>query len=149
MQRIDFYIVDSQSVRTCEALACQLTDKAHARGHRLFIRTLDQAQAERLDQLLWTFRQDSFLPHSLLREADSEPILLGTEQDDAPSGPDLLINLAPSLMSDLRPFRRIAEVACQEPEMLQAARNRFRWYREHGMDPHNHSIRSADCGHRG
>lgn len=140
MQRVDFYIVESEAPNTCEAVVCQLAEKAWGSGLRLYIRTADAAQAARLDTLLWTYRQDSFLPHGMAGDDDGEPILLGAADAPPPGGRDMLINLAPAVAPDIHAYSRVAEVACRQPELLAAARERFRWYRGQGIDPDNHVI---------
>ena len=48
-----------------EMRACEIAEENYARGRRLQIITVDQEQAERLDDLLWTFKPDTFIPHGL------------------------------------------------------------------------------------
>ncbi|MEZ5578324.1 MAG: DNA polymerase III subunit chi [Candidatus Competibacteraceae bacterium] len=43
--------------------ACRLADKAYGLGHTVYLFTASEARAAALDDLLWTFRQDSFVPH--------------------------------------------------------------------------------------
>jgi len=151
-QRIDFYIVQGDTPEACDRVVCQLADKAWSSGVRLFIRATDRQQATRLDELLWTFRQSSFLPHALLdaqgpEEAAGEPILLGQADAMAPDQRGMLINLAPrqanDLQADLQSFPRIAEVACRRPDLLEAARERFRHYRDQGRKPKTHNVAAA------
>lgn len=140
MQRVDFYIVESEAAEACEAVTCHLAEKAWNGNLRLLIRTADAAQAARLDRALWTYRQDSFLPHGLLSDQSEEPIVLGVMDEIAPPGYHMLINLAPAVANNLEAYDRVAEVACRESALLKAARNRFRWYRAQGMEPNNHVI---------
>lgn len=148
MSRVDFYIVDSEREAACEAVVCRLADKAWSRGMRLYIRTRDASQAHRLDRLLWTYREDSFLPHSLLADADGDPIVLGTADQPPPADYPMLINLAETADPAATGFERVAEVSCRDPELLRAARQRFRWYRDQGLDPANHTVRPP-AGARG
>lgn len=59
----------------------ELLAKTLERGWRALVRTRDDASVERLDGLLWTYRDDSFLPHGPAGEpgAARQPILLTTE----------------------------------------------------------------------
>lgn len=140
MERVDFYIVESESPDTCEAVACQLAEKAWHSGIRVFLRTRDSAQCERMDKALWTYRQDSFLPHGTLAETTADPILLGAADQAPPDQRPMLINLAPGVAQNAESYQRIAEVACRDPAQLSAARSRFRWYRDRGITPDNHAI---------
>lgn len=140
MEQVDFYIVESEAVEALELVACQLAEKAWTGGFRLFIRTADADQAARMDKALWTFRQGSFLPHAMAGDDADEPILLGTPETPPPAACDMLINLAPTPAEDAIDFRRVAEVACRRSDLLKAARERFRWYRDQGFSPANHTI---------
>ncbi|MEX0872534.1 MAG: DNA polymerase III subunit chi, partial [Aquisalimonadaceae bacterium] len=129
MERVDFYIVESEAPADCDAVVCRLAEKAWDSGLRLHIRTTDAAQAARMDKMLWIYRQDSFLPHGLLDDNSDDPIVLGAADQYAPTGYDMLINLAPDVSARLDAYQRVAEVACREPVQLKAARSRFKWYR--------------------
>ena len=140
VERIDFYILASAKPQAAELFACRLAEKAYAQDHRIFIRTRSRAQAESLDELLWTFRQSSFLPHGLVGGED-EPILLG-DTVTAEVTHDLLINLSDELPPHWERFRRLAEVVEPEPALLAQARERFRFYRRHGYQPISHNLGS-------
>ena len=73
-------------------VAARLADKAFQRGHRIFINATDEAQAIELDELLWSFRSASFLPHGLLGQEHSDTIAIGWGQEPEQHN-DLLINL--------------------------------------------------------
>lgn len=142
MERIDFYILPTAEPRAVELFTCRLAEKAYTQDHRIFIRTRDQAQTELLDELLWTFRQGSFLPHGPAAAGEDEPILLG-ETVPPTAQHDLLINLGSALPPQWESFQRLAEVVDQHPELLEAARMRFRSYRERGYHPHYHKLEAG------
>ena len=56
-----------------EMQACEIAEENYARGNRVQIVVVDQEQAERLDDLLWTFKPDSFVPHGLWAGSPHEP----------------------------------------------------------------------------
>lgn len=139
MPRVDFYILETAGPQAREMLACRLAEKAFGRGHRIHIRTESREQAALLNELLWTFRQGSFLPHALAARAEGEPIIIG-EGPVPPDADDLLINLGPDVPPEYPQFQRIAEVADQQPETLSRARARFRGYRDQGLEPTSHKL---------
>jgi DNA polymerase III subunit chi len=55
-----------------------LLERSLERNWRVAVQSVDEARCERLDEHLWTFRADSFLPHGLERDpfAELQPILL-------------------------------------------------------------------------
>lgn len=136
MEKIDFHLV--AAAETGERVACRLADEAQAQSRRIFIRTRDRAQAQRLDTLLWTHRQGSFIPHALVEAAaPDETVLIGERLPDGATR-ELLINLAGDLPEDWARFAWLAEVIEQSPQDLEAARARFRHYRDHGITPDHH-----------
>ena len=64
-----------------------LIEKAVARGWRVVVQTVDDLRLKALDDLLWTYAADAFLPHGTSREktAERQPILFTTDADN-PNG---------------------------------------------------------------
>ncbi|HKK23294.1 MAG TPA: DNA polymerase III subunit chi [Pseudohaliea sp.] len=140
LPRVDFYLVDGgESAR--DQFCCRLVEKAYRAGYRVHLRTPDRAAAERLDTRLWTFRPGSFVPHALLPEAQDEPVTLGETLPAEAGG--LLVNLGEAPDLDACPWSRIAEVAAAAGADLDAARKRFKAYREAGCEPRHHRIAGA------
>lgn len=125
-------------------LACRLAEKAVDRSHEVLINTESDQDCARLDELLWTFSQGSFLPHRRLgssqKESRGEPVLLGAGIEPEDGSWDLLINLAPDVPEFFSRFERVAEVIGAEPENKAAGRERFRYYRDRGYELHTHHI---------
>ena len=62
MAEILFYHLESQPL---ERVIPVLLEKSLERGWNVVVETSSQEGAEALDNMLWTYRDDSFLPHSL------------------------------------------------------------------------------------
>ena len=62
MAEILFYHLESQPL---ERVIPILLEKSLERGWNVVVETSSQERAEELDNALWTYRDDSFLPHSL------------------------------------------------------------------------------------
>ena len=143
MTRVDFYILDGGSSDSQLTLACRLAEKAVAQDHEVLINADSEADGRRLDELLWTFSQGSFLPHRRLGESDAdegEPVAIGTGQEP-PDGPwDLLINLAPEVPPFFSRFARVAELVANDDANKAAGRERYRYYRERGYELRTHHI---------
>ena len=62
-----------------------LIDKSVERGWRVAVQTRETARRDALDQHLWTFREESFLPHGTdgADFAESQPVLLTVTSDNA------------------------------------------------------------------
>ena len=165
MPRIDFYVISGQAANGRSLLACRLAEKAYSLGHRVYIHTASAEQARYMDDLLWTFRQSSFIPHALYPpdETDLSPVLIGwSETSDAvaedlkkrllPTGskssdhPEdsapatVLINLTHEIPPSFEQFERVVELVDQNPETLRKSRERFRFFREQGYTPESHQL---------
>ncbi|MGB2680795.1 MAG: DNA polymerase III subunit chi [Candidatus Competibacter sp.] len=139
--RVDFYVLPDHKDNGRALLACRLTDKAYNLGHSVYLLAASEPQAAALDDLLWTFRQDSFIPHErypLAGEQDS-PVLVGTALP-ADRAAQVLINFTDRLPEGLDRFERIVELVDQQSEVLAASRERFRQYRERGLTPESHKL---------
>ena len=67
--------------RTIEQVLPPLLEKSLARGWRVVVQAGSEERADALDGHLWTYRDDSFLPHATWRVADAaqQPIILTAE----------------------------------------------------------------------
>ena len=141
MTRVDFYIVSRPEPAALLSTACRLADKAFRSGHRIFINAASPEQAMELDRLLWTFRDDSFVPHCRAGAASDpeDPVRIGSgETPDAPF--DVLINLGDTIPSWADGSARIAEIVGADPESRAAGRTRYRHYRNEGCELGSHSL---------
>lgn len=138
---VAFYISSEQGAKARLVLACRLAETAYNRGHKVYMHLDSERQVDEMDDLLWSFKQNSFVPHTRHPAAanDTSPVLLGWR--DPPSGFDqVLINVTDAVPAFYRTFRRVLEVVSQDPEVLRLSRERFRCYREHALDPQVHRL---------
>lgn len=89
MTEIWFYHLQSQPL---ERALPALIEKARERDWRVVVQTVDDLRVKALDDLLWTYRPDSFLPHANASDkaAGRQPILV-TRDGDNPNGAMLRI----------------------------------------------------------
>ncbi|GJD44453.1 hypothetical protein AFCDBAGC_2320 [Methylobacterium cerastii] len=75
MTDILFYHLQNQPL---EAVLPNLVEKSRERGWQAAIQAATEERLQALDDHLWTFRDDSFLPHGTDREPDaaSQPVVL-------------------------------------------------------------------------
>jgi DNA polymerase-3 subunit chi len=76
-----FYHLERASL---EGVLRDLLEKTLSRGWRALVRTIDADRLAHLDAWLWTYRDESFLPHGVAGEAasDRQPILLTAGEDN-------------------------------------------------------------------
>ena len=142
MARVDFYLLAEAGEPSRERFACRLAEKAYRLEHSVHIHTADPQRASQLDDLLWTFRDGSFVPHEVIehgnRPAES-PITLGCSGAAARPA-ELLINLGDDLVPGAGAFPRVAEIVTSDEERKQRSRRLFAEYRAQGFDLETHRI---------
>ncbi|MFA5960649.1 MAG: DNA polymerase III subunit chi [Tatlockia sp.] len=142
--RVDFYLLKQGFTEARFLLACRLLEKAYLRGHRVFVICSTQQEAENLDELLWTFKDMSFIPHNLQGEGLEPPPAIQIGCGERPRGfNDILLNLSPQIPVFYTAFQRIIEIVSEEVEEKELSRTRFRSYRASGCELHTHQIDSA------
>jgi DNA polymerase-3 subunit chi len=146
-ERVDFYVLPSNSMRQRWLVACRLAEKAYEAKLGVLLVSPDAADAKALDELLWTFNERAFLPHDLALEGKTDPgTPVHVALDSANMGPkDLLINLTDTLPSGWTSFPRIAEIIDADEERRRLGRERFKAYRDAKVVLETHQLNeSAD-----
>lgn len=144
--RIDFYVSKDSSPQFCLHTACRIAEKAFSAGHRIHIHMSDDKDCEKLDAMLWTFRDRSFIPHEVSPVPIEDcPVTISAEKSpDMTSGhTDMLLNITREIPENFMQFQRIAEIIDNQPESIHAGRERYRFYRESGLDPQHHEVSST------
>jgi DNA polymerase-3 subunit chi len=139
MTEVDFYILDQEDPGERPAFACRLVDKAFRQGHRVYVHTDDETQARQLDDMLWSFRPQSFVPHGLLGSEDAERVAIGWGSDPADHD-DVMVNLGLSVPDFVGRFHRVAEVVVQANGIREPLRESFRFYKDRGYPLNNHRL---------
>lgn len=140
MTRVDFYILPDQAEQNRLILACRLTEKAFKQGHSIYIHTPSVQTSAQLDELMWTFRQGSFVPHQLATAGEHAPVLIGHQQEVPDGQADVLLNMTAEVPLFFSRFQRVAELVNQADEIRQQARTRFKFYRDRGYPMHTHNL---------
>jgi DNA polymerase-3 subunit chi len=133
MTEILFYHLQRQPL---EQVLPALLEKSLARGWRVVVQAASEERAEALDSHLWTFRDDSFLPHGTWREAEAreQPILL-TVRDDNPNGATVRFLLdGVALPADVAAYERVVLLFDgEDPDAVDAARARWSEAKQNGF----------------
>lgn len=138
MTQIDFYTHVDDRFR----VACTLSAKAYSRGMRVVVYAPDPEVASSVDRLLWTVPATGFVPHCPEDHtlAPRTPVIVQRRPENF-SCDELLINLDHALPTFFSRFQRLVEIVGLDESDRQAARERYRFYRDRGYD-----IRSHDLG---
>ena len=141
MTQIDFYILDNKARGNKFLLACRLTEKAYQAGRRVCITTDTEQDASHINELLWTYNEQSFIPHDIYKKNDSQgrPVLVASPLESTDEH-DVLINLASEVPACFSQFERLLEPVDNDESNKESGRNRYRYYRNCGYNINNHEI---------
>ena len=129
---VDFYVLKAGNTAAALLLACRLTEKAYAKGNTAYVYCDTPQNAQSFDQLLWTFKEEAFIPHALTqqRAAAKAPIVIGCDLKNLDRDYDILINLHPEVYSDPPPFQRILDIVANDAILKEHGRQRYKHYRD-------------------
>jgi len=140
MARADFYLVGKPRFREEPLrLVCELARKAHDSGQPTLVLARDREQAEALDDLLWAFDDDAYVPHQVAGDEEDEltPVLIVPPDLDVPMRP-LVINLRDAAVEG--GFERVLEVVPADPAARDPLRERWKAYKAKGLDVTKHDM---------
>jgi len=160
MSQVDFYLIENEVMDAQIKLCCRLANKLFKLGdHRVAILCGSAEQATRLDQLMWSYEDTSFLPHQIqgnktIGEApENRQIDIfvhdASEQQEAPDNAfsqyGVLVNLTSTSIetAHYQPNNslRIAEVIEKDESARQSARQRYRDYQANGLEIKTHQLK--------
>ncbi len=142
MAKVDFYILPATGEIARQQFACRLAEKAYRLENRVHIHVSDRDNLQILDDLLWTFRDGSFVPHEVIGISPGEPaspVTIGCDEEPHTQC-DLLINLGDTIPSRASSFPRVAEVVTSDEESKVQSRKRFVDYRDQGHTLDTHKL---------
>lgn len=137
MTRIDFH----SNVPNKIAYACRLVRKARAAECKIVLLGKDRGELTQLDQLLWSFSEQDFIPHVHAGDplaAQTPVILTDSEAVELPHH-HVLINLSGNTPEHFARFERMFEIISSDEADKAAGRDRYRFYKERGY-PLSHFV---------
>lgn len=148
MPSVDFYFIAPEGPEARLLFACRLLEKAYLQQHQIYVQVEDAQKAQYLNNLLWTFRDESFIPHSLQEsvETAAAPIQIGYSQQ-APAHQDILLNLSSEIPSFHETFKRILEVIPNGQEQETKAEEHREFYDQKGYKITTHQLSSKRSHH--
>lgn len=147
--RVDFYVLASQDPDARLRFACRLVEKAWIQRHRVRVQLDAGGALAAFDELLWTFGDRSFVPHQRAGSGEPAPagapppVVLADDDSADPADGDTLVNLAAAVPPGYQGYARIAEVVDAESGRRRLGRERFRFYRDQGIQPQTHEMGAA------
>ena len=143
--QVDFYVLTGDEPGARLRFACRLVEKAWLKRHRVRVQLEPGGELEDFDQLLWTFSDRAFIPHRRAGSPDDAPpparapvVIADSDAVDTADG-DVIVNLSATL-PPIEGWARIAEVVDADAVRRTKGRDRFRVYRDRGLEPKTHDM---------
>ena len=132
-------IINKHSTDTSSALyhACLQACYFYRQNQRVFIYTQDQQQAETVDEMLWAFDSESFVPHNLAGEGPKQGAAVEISTEKPKNRRAILINLTATVPNFANQFQFIVDFVPSDETLKQQARERFKACRQWGFQVDN------------
>ena len=142
MAEVSFYILPSESLQERYLFACKLIEKAYRSGHFCYVLTDSAGQSRIMDDLLWTFRAGSFIPHQLYTGTlpEIEKVILIGSLAAPEHWQKTLFNLSSHCPEEFDKVERILEILDNSEASKAAGRERYRHYQQSGVKISTHKI---------
>lgn len=128
------FIVLNSAVKS--RIVCDLAEKCFLNNRRIVIYTNSEEECKKFDSLLWTWKQQSFVPHKcldVLSQSHIEPIVL-TTSIDSPGDYDTLLLVDPLPLETVKQFSIVIDFAEKyDSQGLELSRKRFKMYKEQDL----------------
>ncbi len=135
MPRADFYLIQKPRFREEPLrLVCELARKAYDANLWTLVLARDATQAEALDDLLWAFDENAYIPHQIAGTDDEDeltPVLIAAPDADVPLRA-LVINLRDAPVAGS--FERVLEVVPADESARGPLRERWKQYQARGLE---------------
>ena len=142
MPTIDFYLIPEDTADQQLRFACRLLDKAYLQQNTAYVYVANQATAQTMYDLLWTFRDISFVPHDLVGgiNAAHAPVVIGSGEKPEPQH-DILLNLHEEIPEFYKSYDRVIEIVHQDAAWQKTARKHYKFYQNQGYEVNTHDLR--------
>lgn len=135
-----FYVLESKESAPREAFIAKLVNKIYQESRECDVCCGNDQETQRIDQAIWQFRPEAFIPHAIALDAKA-PIQLWPQQVTDPCE-DVLLNLHTDFPENFQLYARTIEVLDQSDALIERGRDRWRQYKALGFEPTVHKIPS-------
>lgn len=133
---VDFYILETTSPLKSWQFTCQLIEQRYQQKQSIYVAMASADELTRMDTLLWTFKDISFIPHVVDQDPhQSAPVIVGLNENTTTTRPpyDVFFNLSNQIPHALNNITTLIEIVFAQAVVQQSARERFRYYRDLGL----------------
>ena len=122
--------------RSLEDILPPMLEMTLERGWRAVVMAGSRQRVEALNQHLWTYRKDSFLPHAAAAEGEAayQPVWL-TDRDENPNGANVLFLTDGAVSERSADYARVCELFDgNDADAVSAARGHWKRYKDAGHE---------------
>lgn len=147
MPQVDFYLLEESAHQAEQHFICRLVAQLYRNKQSVYLHVKDPQHAKRIDELLWGFRADAFIPHEIIdQESVSQaasllppPVLIGYAPNTS-HHTGVLINLSDEIPAFYKCFTRVAEIVPGNEDKRALLRKHYRFYKDHNCELITHNI---------
>lgn len=144
--KVSFHLFETPDDKQYQLYICRLVEKIYHSNRLVYIYSTDATTTQNLDTQLWTFRDVSFVPHSIYPGSTDlqtipPPVIIGHIAPPAESA-DVLINLTTTIPTFYPQFQHVIEVIPTAPDARANARSRYQYYQQQNCALETHKINS-------
>lgn len=129
-----FHHFEKTSGRDLLVYICRLVEKGYKQGSKpIYIHFDSENEAKEFDSLLWTFRQESFIPHTILGHPEQEktPVIIGWDTNQIETA-EALINVSQGIPRASTSTSKIHEIVGSDENKKNKAREKWKAYKANG-----------------
>ena len=125
-RKVDFYVYELSDYQFYQRLVCNLVEEAYNQENNILLLCENEESCETLDELLWTFKDVSFIPHEkkLNNKILTQHINVTKKKHSL-----ILMNLTYSFPDFLETHDRVIEMSGYDEDSRQKARLNFKRYK--------------------
>lgn len=136
-KRAYFYILNKQD--DIDISVCKIIKKYYNKGHKILVKSDNEKFMDNINNLLWTFEQLTFIPHSTNIEYDiTTPVLLykPKHKNDSITKNDynVILNIDIELDSSDKDHEIIIEVVDHDENKKTKSREKYIYYKKNNLD---------------
>lgn len=136
--QVQFYLLQTDELAGVPAhfaLTCQLCADLYRQNLRVFVYCPNQQDAEAVDEVLWQFDAERFVPHNLAGEGPARGAPVEISWQGPKSSRQVLINLTDTVPAFASRFSQVIEFVPADEAGKVTARQKFKHYRQSGVEP--------------
>jgi DNA polymerase-3 subunit chi len=139
---ITFYVLPTESSQERYLFACKVIEKAYRSGTFAYVLTDSIEQSQLIDDLLWTFRAGSFIPHQICtaEQPAVENAVLISFNNLPEYRQKTIINLSAQCPNNFQQADRILEILDNSEDTKVWGRNRYRQYQQANIEIVTHKM---------